>query len=174
MPAQGRTNYAACDGDAVNRVNVGATNDNGTTSSAIQQRVRESCRGVFVARDVTGFRDILDGLANTIMAGEICTGLGDNDFRNSVRRLIAADALQANPNLCAAEIDPNRPRFLTPAPTATADSLGVERRRGYKWAAGLATYTALQTILPPNSISCIHERATTGAGVWYDGRVECQ
>jgi prepilin-type N-terminal cleavage/methylation domain-containing protein/prepilin-type processing-associated H-X9-DG protein len=170
LPAQGRTNYAACVGDSVERTNVGATNDNGTTSAGIQQTIRNSSRGVFIGNKFTSFRDVLDGLANTIMCGEICTDLGDNDIRTSVRRLIQPEGLQTNPSACAADINPLRPRFWLPTPTVTTDSLGNERRRGFKWAAGLATYSGFQTILAPNSISCIHERGSSpGAGVWYDG-----
>ena len=79
----GRTNYAACMGDAHHWQHTGApyyplNKEAGTWPSGILARyIRASQRGVFVSRYTTKFRDILDGLANTIMAGEIKTYLGD-------------------------------------------------------------------------------------------------
>ena len=53
----------------------------GRENSGLAQRKRESSRGFFVVHTDAKFRDILDGLANTIMAGEIPTDLGDKDVR---------------------------------------------------------------------------------------------
>ncbi len=45
------------------------------------ERARCGLRGAFVTRKVTGFKDITDGLSNTIAVCEIATGLGDRDKR---------------------------------------------------------------------------------------------
>lgn len=160
LPAQGRTNYAGCLGDAMHFTNSGPITWNGNQSrwdetSGRAQRTRESCRGVFVPRLATRFRDILDGTANTIMAGEIATDLGDNDTRTAPSVGTAARQLPVynNPSYCqdANEIDPLRPRFWLPTTITT----GNQARRGYKWACGFPTYSGFVTILPPNREVCL-------------------
>ncbi|TWU48651.1 Type II secretion system protein G precursor [Rubripirellula tenax] len=170
LPAQGRTNYGACNGDSILRVNEGIQNNNGTRASLTHiTNNQNSARGMFVSRRVMRFRDVLDGLSNTIMCGEQVTDIGDRDKRTQIMRLIVADGLLTNPSACSVDVDPLRPQFWSATPTVTTDSMGAERRRGYKWSAGMTGFTGFQTILPPNSESCIHERATSGAGIWYDG-----
>ncbi len=80
LPSHGRTNYAACIGDAIHNTDVGPANAAGVVNSARSEQTRESCRGVFVPRKLMKFRDILDGLSNTIAGGEINTDLGDRDI----------------------------------------------------------------------------------------------
>ncbi len=45
---------------------------------------RATMRGFFKAHQDSRFRDILDGLANTIAMGEIATDLGDSDIRTAL------------------------------------------------------------------------------------------
>ena len=45
------------------------------------KQVAVSGRGMFVPRMQTKFGDVLDGLSNTLMVGEIATDLGDHDSR---------------------------------------------------------------------------------------------
>jgi len=54
----------------------------------------------------SGFRDILDGLANTIAMDEIATDLGDKDIRTSSR---TQNMDNGNPTLCDSFVDPLRP-----------------------------------------------------------------
>ncbi len=166
LPAQGRTNYAGCLGDAMHFTNSGPISWNGTTmvwdeTTGRAQRTRESCRGVFVPRMATRFRDILDGTANTIMGGEIATDLGDRSITTAPSIGAAARQLPVydNPSYCqdTMEIDPLRPRFWVAGTTIT----GNEARRGYKWACGFPTYSGFGTILPPNREVCLQG---TGAG----------
>ena len=84
LPAQGRTNYAACLGDSSHRSHQGPSNNAGVVNSGRSQDTRAAQRGMFVPRDVKKFRDVLDGLSNTIAAGEIVTDLGDRDTRSHV------------------------------------------------------------------------------------------
>ena len=85
LPALGRTNYAVCLGDALHHdhaafVGPGVTNrlEDSQEDHGLGQRAES--RGVFVFRrfEPMRFRDILDGLANTIMMGDVATDLGDN------------------------------------------------------------------------------------------------
>tara|TARA_R110002049_G_scaffold285698_4_gene467139 strand:- start:325422 stop:326720 length:1299 start_codon:yes stop_codon:yes gene_type:complete len=164
LPAQGRTNYAACLGDAIDQTHSGLGADDGSrdTNGGRSQKVQASCRGVFVARKSQAFRDILDGLSNTIIAGEIATDLGDFDTRTiplPVRDVHSAD-VRDNPSMGILSVDPLRPRFWDPSVTAAIGlRAGPEDRRGYKWAHGRPLFTGFQTILPPNSVTQINNRA---------------
>lgn len=79
LPAHARTNDAACLGDTAT-VNhgplfptVGAWRERPSWAVSTQG----SSRGAFVPRKFVAFREITDGLANTILVGEINTDLGD-------------------------------------------------------------------------------------------------
>ncbi len=159
LPAQGRTNYAACLGDQMHFTNAGPITWNAMQGQWVQnanraQRTRDSCRGVFVASMTTRFRDILDGTTNTIMCGEIATDLGDGDIRtipfapNPTINVAVAD----NPSYCQDNglIDPLRPTFWLPS----TPRVGVQAGRGYKWACAVLTFTGFNTILPPNREQC--------------------
>ncbi len=160
-PAMGRTNYGACLGDA-NRFH-----DSGPYTSRLvydETRAREilaSGRGVFVSRTKTRFRDILDGLSNTIMGAEIATDLSDRNIRTLANRDPGPTDVQDNPLYCQGDIDPERPQFwLDSVTTLVADNQG----RGFRWASGNAPFSAVNTILPPNRELCVAFGAT-GLGI---------
>ena len=160
-PAMGRTNYAACIGDAVDFMADGAHFSNQAFSSARAESMRASGRGVFVTRQALGFRDVLDGTANTIAAGEIVTDLGDRDKRSISRFGIGFTAARDNPLFCRPDVDVNRPQFWGPLVTNVA---AANQGRGFRWASGTATYSSMNTILPPNSEVCV-TFADTGQGM---------
>tara|TARA_R110002049_G_scaffold72490_1_gene186988 strand:+ start:91225 stop:92472 length:1248 start_codon:yes stop_codon:yes gene_type:complete len=171
FPAQGRTNYAACIGDGMHFTNRGPRGYNGMTSmwdatSGQAQRTRESCRGAFVPRSKTAFRDILDGLANTVIAGEIATDLGDRDVRTHANGMNGnVPGVYDNPNFCreiAGEIDPLRPQFWSAA--ATLDG-GAEARRGYRYHHAHGIYSGFNTVLPPNKELCLNNGVLSN-GTW--------
>ncbi len=161
LPALGRTNYAACLGDSFywsiqgpKRFRVPAPPWKRQEHSGWAQHSRAANRGVFVVHDEAKFRDILDGLANTIMMGEIATDLGDRDKRtradNETSQWI--NQIRDNPKYCEDQglIDPERPRFWAP----TTPVWGVANGRGYRWASHRMEMTGMHTILPPNSELC--------------------
>ncbi len=158
LPAQGRTNYGVCIGDATGYQNTGGINQNGTVNNTHYPRAKTSCRGMFVPRNEMRFRDVLDGLANTVMGGEFNTNLGDNDITTQA---VLAGQLTNNPSSCYNDIDPERPRFWTPTAPFTG---GVQGQRGFKWASGYAIHSCITTILPPNGPIC-----SRGAGTWQPG-----
>ena len=154
LPAQGRTNYAACLGDASRMCHIGPADNDGIINSGRSQQTRASQRGVFVPRQFTKFRDILDGLANTVAAGEILTDLGDRDIRTHLGSQLAGGLRPwevGGATACQDMIDPQRPAFWDPSADLTG---GAEVKRGYKWALGRPYYTGMQTILPPNREVC--------------------
>ncbi|MCM2373695.1 DUF1559 domain-containing protein [Aporhodopirellula aestuarii] len=169
LPALGRTNYAACLGDTHIHTDRGPHIQKGSggntywalNDSSQHEKARSACRGVFVAHQTTKFRDILDGLANTIMAGEIVTDVGDRDKRTISKN--ASINLHTDPDFCANQVDPDRPQFW-PSTLNQATSGGqstknnwLERAthaRGYHWASGHAVDSGFLTIRPPNSENC--------------------
>lgn len=163
LPAMGRTNYAACLGDSVVMMDQGPwfQVNNRVTSPpiAVAVEANASCRGAFVARKRMRFRDVLDGLSNTIFAGEISTDLGDRDIRTIAAIQGEDDEIRDEPDHCQHEgyVSPQRPRFWSTGndggatPALAANNQG----RGFRWAAGGTVYTAINTILPPNKEICL-------------------
>lgn len=161
LPSQGRTNYGCCLGDSFSRAENGAINQLLVVTSGDAIWSRSGQRGAFVAHQVMRFRDILDGLSNTIIAGEMKTDLGDEDISTtpSLRNNAGATGAKANPRSCydAGQPDPLRPTFWSPATTTLVDAHGSWAAiygRGYRWTLGEHLDTAMMTILPPNSTLC--------------------
>jgi prepilin-type N-terminal cleavage/methylation domain-containing protein len=166
LPAIGRTNYAACTGDSTFRGNSGGAyfNMGGWiywTNSGRMQQVRASMRGMFVphTKDIK-FRDVLDGLSNTIAMGEIVTDIGDYDKRTHGEWFnmgAAPNGIRDNPSACADKpdlIDPARPGFWNQA-SGDFEAAAPIYRRGYRWGDMRPLYTQVNTILPPNREACM-------------------
>ena len=168
LPARGRTNYAACLGDAWfaapwnndTSMTYGPWlwNDFGyTKDSGWSQFHRESHRGVFMPWDQTRLRDILDGTANTVMGGEIATDLGDNDVRTNPLSM-AECGDDPDYAITAGLTDPERPLFwnmnLTPDLSADMNSWTARYARGYRWHSAFANNTGFHTVLSPNKPAC--------------------
>ncbi|MBB3205913.1 prepilin-type N-terminal cleavage/methylation domain-containing protein/prepilin-type processing-associated H-X9-DG protein [Rhodopirellula rubra] len=176
LPALGRTNYAACLGDSIHYMGLGKLGiDNDPSAPTLvlgnasthASETRAACRGAFVSHQQTGFRDILDGLANTIICGEITTDLGDRNIRTiaAVGNDSGAETVRDEPDLCLHEglTDSTRPQFWatgTP-PTLAASNEG----RGYRWASSGAAYSAVNTILPPNRELCFGGTTADSYGI---------
>ena len=171
----GRTNYAASLGDSIDTVSYGGINEMGWfqdsvggTATAdtdwVATRARSACRGFFWQRQEMKFRDVLDGLANTICAGEICTSGGKREIKaDQVRSVDYTTVHQriGTPSLCAqgAHIDVNRPQFYSAAASVDGDSNDL---RGGRWADGRPRYASFHTILPPNRPSCTDDGGDNG------------
>ena len=166
-PAYGRTNYAACLGDAWDWHATGVPyyplDDNNQFVTVLSQIIRASGRGAFVPRQDTKFRDILDGLANTVMGGEIATDLGERDIRThayDIPTIPEIDQLLNNSSYCQPFIDPDNPTSWSDGANLTSDLHG----RGYSWANSFSVHTNITTILPPNRELCAWN-AWAGEGV---------
>lgn len=153
LPAHGRINYASCLGDSamVNHGPLLPARGRWRADRNASIAARGSARGVFVARQFLGFRDVADGLANTIMAGEINTDLGDRDITTQLS-VVDLTAVAVHPDYCEEQghRDPERPRFWGP----NAVAVEIDYRRGFAWALGLHLCTGFNTVLPPNQGMC--------------------
>ena len=153
LPAHARLNYATCLGDSV-MVNqgplfpdVGAWIDWPAGAVGAQS----SCRGAFVPRRFTRFRDIADGLSNTMLMGEINSDLGDHNITTDIA-LAPLPIVAGNPSYCndSGFRDPARPQFWG----INATNVELDFRRGFAWALALHICSGVNTILPPNSGLC--------------------
>ncbi len=159
LPALGRTNYAANLGDSIAVMMHGPLNSGLRSDGNFAQESRAAARGGFVTRQKIGFRDYLDGTANTIAAGEIATDLGDRSIRTSMltERPNGGNALHNNPSTCntATTIDPARPAFwISGVNPQLSTTIGSGLGRGFRWADCGGLYSGMNTILPPNRELC--------------------
>ncbi len=168
-PTSGRTNYGLCLGDSIDTIT-----HHGYLNDRLQPRpgwdaeqYRAADRGFFGVKRSGNFKDILDGLANTIAMGEIATDIGDRDIRTVVSRTNGESwganppsGVPGNPSLCKQnnQIDPLAPRFWKT--NAPPDLITGQHTRGGIWAHYEYATTVVNTILPPNREIC-------GAG-WQD------
>ncbi|TWT78840.1 hypothetical protein CA13_02370 [Planctomycetes bacterium CA13] len=142
---QGKTNYGFSMGDSF--WNINNYNNNGSN--------RGQHRGVFMARHNTRFRDILDGLSNTIGMGEIVKSQGSREIIADVAyRGHGNTAARNNPKVDGWErfIDPLRPQYYADSTDLTFDA-DSGRTRGNSWVSGDAIFTGVTTVFPPNGPS---------------------
>ncbi|WP_442510010.1 DUF1559 domain-containing protein [Novipirellula sp. SH528] len=157
LPSLGRSNYASCMGDSHWRAQHGDFDpDVGATNSGYAEESRAANRGMFVRHKSMKFRDVLDGLSNTIAMMEMATDLGDDDTRTIGKRHPNGQAgqndIRDNPSTCIESnmVDPQRPQFWI-----AGNMEGATKGRGYRWADDQNMQSMAYTILPPNGAVCI-------------------
>ena len=160
LPALGRTNYAVNLGDSCYWSIRGGRQfpnpEDGTypETSGWMRHSQAADRGMFVQHKRAKFRDVLDGLSNTIAMGEIATDLGDRDKRTlpDHESTQAWALIRDNPKWCEDQgyLDPERPRFWEP----NLRMMNHTNGRGFRWADHRVEMTSMHTILPPNSEIC--------------------
>lgn len=165
-PGLARSNYGACIGDAIDRSRDGGRNEFGFKSNSnnngnklrdlnwMATRASASMRGFFWPRHDSKFRDVLDGLSNTIAAAEICTSIQQREVKADFARIGGgSNGAASNPSLCKNNINIDLERPSRWGPGANV-STGGTQMRGVRWADFRTHYTGMQTILPPNSPNC--------------------
>lgn len=163
LPGHGRTNFAVCLGDATHWLNEGRIRwDDAMATWAMDrtEQIKASGRGVFVPRQVMRFKDVLDGLSNTIMAAEIATDLGDRDHRTAASLINPWNQIHDRPTTCLDQVDPERPGFWRNGRNTGTSNSAIrisegDQGRGMRWADGAALYSGFNTILPPNQTVCM-------------------
>lgn len=165
LPSMGRTNYAVCHGDScrqsrdgythVDEISEGGQVPYQADDQGLAVAANAMQRGFFMNVKSMKFRDVLDGLANTIMMGEIATDLGDK----AVKTALLQDGQPGeapNENYCGEvpswvtlQVDPQRPQFWPAAANAY-----TTQARGYRWHDMMPLYTQFHTVLPPNTPIC--------------------
>ncbi|EMI22214.1 protein containing DUF1559 [Rhodopirellula maiorica SM1] len=162
LPLAGRCNYAVCWGDTTDYMQNGPYTNWKRTNRA-DARWRATARGCFGLYDQFAFRDVLDGLSNTICMGEINSDLGDEHITTSPRRDPGAGGRPSSCSDSPNQIDPDRPTFWRTAPHANNFP---ETKRGACWAGATMGWTMCNTILPPNREICSRTHNSAGDGIW--------
>ncbi|TWT85149.1 hypothetical protein CA13_66310 [Planctomycetes bacterium CA13] len=165
------TNYAVCHGDSFWEQTNNGIEDNGNShgdGTWGEANTMKYARGVFTAKHFTRFRDILDGTANTIMAGEIVVDNGQLEITGTAIK--ADDAVHdrgpgswATDTAATPAIDPLRPRFYT-YEHGEFNVPERDRGRGRLWTGGREFSTRFHTIRPPNSYNVM--RWWDNHGMW--------
>ncbi len=155
----GQTNYGNSYGDGIR--STGRPADGTWTSDQAAQR------GVFKVYRAMGFRDILDGTANTVAMGELCVQNNARGIKSYVFHTPPGWASFPNlqPAACKSgtHIDPANP---------TMYAAGGIWQRGRRWADGHIHSSAVGTVLPPNNPSCM--RGADDADAFYSMSSEHQ
>ncbi|MCG8652852.1 MAG: DUF1559 domain-containing protein, partial [Pirellulales bacterium] len=174
------SNYACCTGDALFEQQHSGVNSNGVPHENVnsdwgEEKASRWARGVFQARHFTRFRDILDGTANTIAAGEIAVYNLDRRINTIPHRVdnqvadLPPNHWESIPDL----FDPDRPRFWNFTGPVNLDGAGTtgnpnpNHGRGRRWSDGRPYSTTFNTIRPPNSYTI--ERWHGNFGLWTAG-----
>ncbi|MCD0459197.1 DUF1559 domain-containing protein [Roseiconus lacunae] len=162
LPAMGRCNYSASLGDSSNWLALyGNMTDGFVPADNFARQSNATGRGFFKIRVQTRFRDVIDGLSNTIAFGEHITSLFDRDVRGQT----AYDIPTAydNPRGCDAYVSPERPGFWSDGtdggiepPNLMGGSawFAANWGRGCTWAHMGSVDTGMLTQAPPNSPTC--------------------
>ena len=157
-----QTNYVACFGDGTHMIGRRLADQNKDPELYRNQLQHSRCsqRGFFVPGQGMRFRDILDGLSNTIMVSETQSSVKGKKGLSGIATNI--NGLSNNPSLCTNVLQ---------AP----DMKWWSRGRGSRWNDGAMWITGFQTVLPPNSPSCASEKgiedSVVAASSYHDGGV---
>lgn len=114
--------------------------DNFSFGSGTVTDPESNVRGIFGHLNYTRFRDITDGLSNTMAISEIIVAPSESRLGR------ATGSSTNNPLACRAHLTGNE------YPTATLHA--QYRCHGQRWQDGRPGYCAITTVLPPNSATC--------------------
>ena len=129
--------------------NVAAKNYKFCVGTTINDNYAGATTGLFQfsQRGYKGLRDCTDGASNTIACAE--TGAGVQNSRSIIGNAVyGIGGIDTNPTLCRATMGANQ-TYVT---GTNVSSWG----QGSLWPFGHAHWSAVTTVLPPNSASCIN------------------
>ncbi|MCY2993104.1 MAG: DUF1559 domain-containing protein [Planctomycetota bacterium] len=126
--ALGRRNYALCLGDMI-------ANNHAATNS----------RGAFGYKSATRFADITDGTSNTLLMAEKANAVNASDVRGLGANNVGGT--NTNPGTCL-----TKAAGLQYLPGVTVQA---GRTLGALWHGGQAPFVGFNTVLPPNSPTCL-------------------
>jgi prepilin-type N-terminal cleavage/methylation domain-containing protein len=144
-----KRHYAMCLGDMIlNSHGIGFTN----TSTA---SLAPNFRGSFGYNRFVKIGEMTDGTSNTIIFAEKANAV---DARN-VKGLAAANVpgLNLNPSVCLTKAAGGLYLPTLVARSAGGTDIQDHRPHGTLWQTGLAPFVGFQTVLPPNSPSCLND-----------------
>ena len=151
--SMGRTNYAFCMGDSQRGIELAAW-----------ETPERSTRGMFQQVHNLTAADCGDGASNTIAMAEIATAAGaqanDRTPGASIRGYEATRLTERLPGRGVLPVD----CIATALNGHYQLDQRIVARKGTHWGDGLVDYVGFNTVLPPNSPSCITER-NEGPGV---------
>ncbi|MFG0333872.1 MAG: DUF1559 domain-containing protein [Maioricimonas sp. JB049] len=117
--------------------------------------------GMFHRRSSTKFRDVLDGMSNTIAFGEIT--IGDND--NGVFVLERGDFVRNQSVASLTQVKPTRDELVAYGNTCLGGTSDHRSDRGLSWGNPMMSGTGINTIVPPNwEYPNCHECSGCGSG----------
>ncbi len=161
------TNYSACTGDAYFEQHHSGIRDDGTDwNHGVwgSEAASRWARGTFRNRHFTRFRDILDGLSNTIAAGENAVDKREYEVKTAVYQDNGSN-LALPPNNWEQFQDPERPAYWAPAVNRNGRP-GIDgspnHGRGRRWPDGRPQFAHCNTIRPPNSYSVVRGHGDFG------------
>ena len=125
---QGQRDYGMCMADTI----------------ANNQSIRNG-RGIFGYQSSNGMKNITDGTSTTILLGEKCKGNSANSIFGIGAQSVSG--LNTSPAGCLAAN--NKGTFATGYTGQSSRPLGA------LWASGLSSHAGFNTVLPPNSPTCL-------------------
>ncbi len=170
LPAMGRSNYACSYGDGLHYGDAGPLSATGGFYHENQGRAihsNASLRGFFVFRSAVNgmqglgngrsrpamqFRDVTDGLSNTLMLAEMATHVDPRRTTTDAAVGPGFVPLGNDPGWAqtTGAKDPERPQFWAPSTDTIVEGLNSGYGRGFRWADAAYIYSVVTTILPPN------------------------
>lgn len=170
LPSMGRANYACSYGDGLHYGDAGPLAASGGfyyQDSGRSIEVQASLRGFFVFRSAVNgvkglgngqslppmqFRDITDGLSNTLMLAEMATHVDPRRTTTDAGVGPGFVELGTDPGWAqtVGAKDPERPQFWGEGTNTIVENISAGYGRGYRWADAAYVYSVATTILPPN------------------------